>query len=345
MAKVSELRNASLNIYKKHKLNSWILGIVCGLFSGAVIALNIVLPGLSFITVPFLVFPCIFACTLLHEAISEGIDLTLTNFLKYVGVFFRNPFNHSFNITRSFFKSFLIFLGTMFVSSFVVYAIYEHMYGEEFVNLYNLFTETLYDDTNIDIVQTLMFEDDNLLMQYFISTLEPGLFISSFAFIFFTSKDSIKIYLGVVLPQSNPSFIHQTIKRGVHTHSKEYYKYYFGLNWPLLLLMLIGFVGGRVLTGFVFNNPLMGVSVGVVFGFILSSFFFPFYFANNTVIYKQFENYFRNASKEIIEEFIERMERVTEINQEEREHFEKMMEDIGDPLSDNKEDNNKEDDQ
>jgi len=337
---IKELRGRALAKYKSHKLNSWILGLVCGLFSASIVALNIVLPSLTIITVPLLVLPCIFACAVLHEAINEGIEVNLSNFLKYFALFFRSPFNHSFNVIRNFFKSLLRFLGVFIISSVVVYMIYANIYGDTFVNLYNAFAEAVYDETDSDIINSLLMENDNLLMQYIISSIEPALFVSVFAFIFLCSKDSVKIYLSVCLPKSNSSFIHKTAKRAMHQHSKEYYKYHLGLNWPLIILMLVGFVGGRIMTGFVFDNPLMGVSVGVSFGFALSSFFFPFYFANNSTIFEEFEPYFKNSSKEIVEDLIHRIESVTEVDEEDKERFEKMMEELGDPLSD-EEDNDK----
>ena len=108
---LKQARNKALEKYHSHKLNSWILGLTCGLFSSAIVALNFIFPYLSILLVPTVVFPFTFACFLSNESYNSGVDLTIGSFFRYFTLYYRSPFNTSFNTIRNFFKSLLVFFA------------------------------------------------------------------------------------------------------------------------------------------------------------------------------------------------------------------------------------------
>ena len=141
---VKEIRKNALNKYRSHKLNSWAIGIVCGLFCAAVVALNLLWPFFTLFTVPLLVLPFFFACSVMNAAFEEGADLSVNLFFKSFILFFKTPFNHSFNLVKSFLKSVIVFIAVMFLSSMVVYTIFQGLYGDTFIGLLEKFTNLAY---------------------------------------------------------------------------------------------------------------------------------------------------------------------------------------------------------
>lgn len=336
---VKELRRNAINKYKSHKLESWLLGLFAGLFCAAIVLINLLVPWLTFITVPLLILPFIFGCTVIHEALKEGMELTFTNFFKYIMVFFRSPFNHSYNLISSFLKSLLIFLLSELIAVNIAYGVFSHQYGELFVNAINELDSLIEANAEIEVILSAFEANDNLLINYFLAALEPSLLISIFCFIFFLGKESVSIYLRIIMSKSNPSFIRSVYRRGIRDHFSEFYKAYIGLNWPLYVLLAIGFVGGALFVDFTKLGAMNGVTLGVVFGFVLSGFFYPFYFANNVSLYESFEPYFKQSTKDCIQDMLRKMEYFTDISPEEKEKFTQMMNQTGDPLREEEEEN------
>lgn len=332
---VSQLRKRALTKYRSHKLNSWIIGIVCGFFSSAIIALNFITPYLTLLTVPVLILPITFASFLMNESYNDGVDLTFGNFFNYFRLYFSTPFNTSFNTIRSFFKSFLIFLGATSIGALISFEIFKYQSGDAFIDLVESFNlEMMSVEIDIDAISALLDANDGLLLNYFMSFLTPSLFLSIFVFVFLISKESVNLMLRIVLPRSNPSFLHQTAKRAVHEHFGEFYRTFIGLNWPMFLLLIIGFVGGTFLVEFTSWDPFRAITTGTTFGFTLMAFYYPFFINNNMALYETMEPFFKRSSQEVVNELLHRIEAVADIDDEEKERFEKAMKEIGDPLRD-----------
>ena len=178
-------------------------------------------------------------------------------------------------------------------------------------------------------------------MNYFIFTLEPGLYLSVFVFVFLVSKESLSIYLSVHMPKANPSYIHATYKRCTHDNFGDFYKKYLALNWPFFLLMLIGVVGGILLVPFDDLDPIKSITFGVMFGFTASSFFIPFMLCNNQALYEAFELDFRKASEDVAKDIIRRMQIFSDFTPEEVEKMHESMSKTFNPLNE-EDDENKE---
>lgn len=341
---VKEIRKNAFNKYRSHKLNSWAIGIVCGLFCAAVVALNLLWPFFSLFTVPLLVLPFFFACSVMNAAFEEGADLSVNLFFKSFILFFKTPFNRSFNLVKSFLKSVIVFIATMFLSSMVVYTIFQGLYGDTFTTLLEKFTNLAYSlNSNYEDMINVLYEEGCILMNYFIFTFEPGLYLSVFVFVFLVSKESLSIYLSVHMPKANPSYIHATYKRCTHNNFGDFYKKYFALNWPFFLLMLLGVIGGIILVPFDDLDPIKSITFGVMFGFTASSFFIPFLLCNNQALYEAYEIEFRKASEEVAKDIIRRMEIFSDFTAEEVEKMHESMTKTFNPLNEEDKTENKDD--
>lgn len=330
---VKEARKLAIAKYKKHKLNSWIIGVACGLFCAAVILLDLLITGLSFVTIPLLVFPFLFACYVFDVGYQEGLDLTFSGFVKGFLSYFKSPFVGSFNVIRSFFKSFLVFIVSLFLSTFICFFVFEKCYGMDFIDLYTRFGDYMYSyDIDFEVLNSLLFENDGLLMRFGLTSLEGPLFLSILLFVYFTSRESVSVFLRLKMPKSNTSMVGNIYRRTFYKNRKEFLKIYWGLNWPFYLLLLIGFVSGCFLIGFIAWDPFTSITVGAAIGFGLASFFFPFFFSNNLVLHEYLEPKYIDGMNDIINDIIRRVEIFNDLTPEEKEKLARNIRETGDPL-------------
>mgnify|MGYP004449253897 FL=1 len=339
---VKQARSLALSKYKKHKLNSWIVGIACGLFSAAVISLNFLFEEISLLTVPLLVLPFVFACCVFDVGYQDGLDLTFTNFLRAFLSYFKNPFHGSFNVMRSFFKSALIFLICFLVSSWICFYVFQNIYGNEFLDLYAQIVEYLYaGETDMEIIDSIFLSNNGLLMNFILTTIAGPLYLSIMFFVYMTSKNSVSIYLRLKMPKSNSTMVGNVFRRTYLRYREDFRKLYWGLNWPYYLLLLIGFIAGGLLIGFISWDPFRSITCGAMIGFGMTSFFYPFFFSNNLVIHEFLEPRYLDSFDDIIKEIIHRVEVFNDLSPEEKEKIAKNIRETGDPLgpTDKKDDN------
>lgn len=338
---VKQARHIALAKYKKHKLTSWIIGVAFSLFSAAVISLNFLVTGISMITIPLLVLPFFFACVVLDTGYQEGLDLTFPNFLRSFALYFRRPFNGSFSVIRSFLKSLLVFVGALIVSSFVWELIYEAKFGDEFIAQVNALAESLYSmEADIERFYSILLEDDAMLMNFYMSVIEGPMYLSIFFFVYLTAKESVSIFLRLKMPKSNSSMVKTIYNRAIQKNRKEFYKLFWGLNWPYYLLLLLGFVGGGLFITFTEWDPFRSITLSTMIGFFLAGFFLPFFISNNCTIHEYFEPKYNDAMNDIVNDIIRRVEVLNEMTPEEKEKLAKNIRETGDPLggTENKED-------
>ena len=113
-------------------------------------------------------------------------------------------------------------------------------------------------------------------------------------------------------------------------------KDYLSLNWPLYLLLALGFGGGAV-GGYFWKYDLVTMFACAVIGMaFLVSFFLPFYFYNQQAFYDYYVNEFRISTENVSQVLLNNLQANINFSQEEKERLEKTLSDIQNP-SDNDE--------
>lgn len=280
---VSEVRQAALTKYKAHKFNSWIISIICGLFIGALCLLGLVSELLIVLVIPFVILPFLFACVLSHASLAEKDELTAGNLFGFYRLFYRPPFFSSFSAIRSFFKALLAEILFGLAATGIIYAIYST--SESFVVSLNQLIEMVSDmSITTEQYQNLLEANGGELGHFMDLTNSVNFLIFSFAFIFFILKEEITIYIRVVT--KNIPLAHQIARNSIKDNSKKFHTAYFALNWPLFVVLIVGMIGGCILSILAFNNYSICGAVGLAMGIALSSVFLPFYFANMESIFE-----------------------------------------------------------
>ena len=280
---IKEIRNNAFEIYKKHKMNSWILSIICGLFIAALLLIGILSELFYVIIIPLVVFPFLFSCFLCHLGLAHKDELTARNLFRGYNLFFRYPYRSSFSAIRSFFKTLLVELAVSGAVLGICYAIYSQ--SETFSVTINEIIDQLANSTlTNESLQALLDANDYEVSNYVNLTNAITFLIGALAFFVFITRESITIYTRLNI--KNVPLAHQIARAAIKVNYKKFNKAYFALNWPLFLILIGGMIGGCVLAIFAFENYALAGVLGLVVGVALSSTYLPFFFANNEAIFE-----------------------------------------------------------
>lgn len=292
------MRTRAFEKYKAHKLNSWIIAIICGLFIGALTLLGLISEALIILLIPFLILPFFFACVFSHAALGEKDELTAGNLFGYYRLFFRPPFFSSFSAIRSFLKSILVEIVLGFVATGIIYAIYAQ--SETFIVTLNQVIESISDmSITVEQYQAALDANGGELGHFMDLTNAFTFLIFAGSFIFFILKEEVTIYIRVVT--KNIPLAHQIARASIKANAKKFNLAFLALNWPLFLITLAGMGGGITLSILAFNNYAACGAIGLAMGIALSSLYLPFYFANMESIFEGLAIDISGASQEYVQ--------------------------------------------
>ena len=301
--KISELRAKSFEKYKKHRINSWILSLICGLFIAAIALICIVSQALVIIFIPIVILPFFFACVLSHAALSQQDELSWRNLFGFYRLFFRPPFYSSFSAIKSALKALLAEFILGFIAAGIIYAVYSR--SETFIVTINQVFEA-FSDMSItnEQLQALLEANNNEFGNFLDLTNSVSFLLFAFSFIFFILREEITIYVRATV--KNIPLANQIARASIKANAKNFNKYYFALNWPLLVIFIAGMVGGCFLSIYAFNSYALCGAIGLSLSLALSSLFLPFYFSNQETIFEQLAIDINSISEEYVKGVFEK---------------------------------------
>ena len=336
----SKLKQEALKHYRISRSGSWILGLTTGLLIAAIIAIDLIVPGLVIVTIPLIIVPLIFSATIQHILLHQNISLTVTNSARLFFSYFRSEFFGCFSLIMSLLKSFFVYFVVQLLTSTVASYLFE-LLSKDFVETIKYIYALL--DSNeltLEMFENILVMNNGIMTIYLSIVVTPAFFIAILFFIYFTSRYSITIYPRSNNKAMNPRFVRLVYGLVVSKNRFKMMKDYFYLNWPLYILLIIGFAGGAIL-GFYWQSDLVVMlASGLVLGAVLSSFFLPFYFANQEALYDKYEIEFRKGANEYAQMLVKNLQSDIELSIEEKEKLEKAISKANSPLDD---DNQEED--
>ena len=106
-------------------------------------------------------------------------------------------------------------------------------------------------------------------------------------FIYRILYESLSIYIRVACAKANPSFLRTIVAECYRNNKKSLKRDFWSLNFPLAILMLVGFISGLVVCYFLFStNMLVLLPFGFVGAFTISMFYMPFFYTNLDTLYE-----------------------------------------------------------
>ena len=337
----SKLKASALNHYRISRSASWILGLTTGILIAAILAIDLVLPGFVILTFPFLIIPIIFSSTVQHLILHRNLNITATGSFRSFFLYYRRDFFGCFNYVVSLIKSILIFIAVELTTSFVASFLFQ-TFSKDFMETMNYFYSVVEtNEMSLDILEQMLLMNNGILTIYFAIVIVPAFFIAALFLIYFMSRFSVTIYMRFRARAINSRFVRYVYGDVIRRKRGEMLLDYLSLNWPLYVLLILGFAGGAVLGFFWQHDFIVMITCGMICGALLSSFFLPFYFPNQEALFDKYEMEFKNGANSIAQMLVKNIENDIEISKDEKERLEKAIADANSPLDDEEDDNNK----
>ena len=322
---------ASLNqlAFEKFKKNipSYVtIGIMCGLFLVLIAMLSLISDVLTIAIMPLIGMPILFASHIASYYIKADQPISVSAISRYYIGFFRPQFRSSFRGIKSFLLALAFYAGAGVVSFLVFFAIYQHQYGEVFTSsLFNLARDYLSNDFTYENLTNALSENNNLLLTFIICVYSCPLPVGITYFIYSASYSSLSIYYRNNMMTAAPALIRLAINNTYSFNGKKIRRDWFILNWPLLVLSLVGSIAGAVLVFTVFKD-LSYLSVCIILGSVaLLLFYLPFYFPRMEVLFERYENAFLDGNKRAVNMIIERIQNSIDLTDDEKRSLEESF--------------------
>ena len=339
----SKLKQQASEYYRHSPVSCWILGLTSGVLVAAIVALDLLVPCISFLTIPFLIVPILFSAQVQHVMLKTEATITVTSSLRTFGLYYKRDFFGTFSILFNFFKSLIIFLifetAISAIAAFF-FALLNPQIEASIKSLNELIYS--YEFTYEDIVNQFL-ANNYLLLKYFAIVLIPSFFIALIFFIYNLSRNSVLVYYKMHLRRTDSRFAKLVYQFAIRGRRIEMFRNYMSLQWPLYLLLALGFAAGSVFGYFFYYDILKMIGFGLVGGALLGAFFLPFYFSNMQAFYDMYAGLYNAVTKEVTSSLIGNLQADIDLSEQEKERLEETLSDVDGPLNDEGEDDNKKD--
>lgn len=338
MERESKLIKNAFNNYKFAPLSSWLLGLATAVLIAALLAIDLVAPSLCVLTFPLLVVPIVFSGMLQHIFLREKGQLTVRGSIVSFGLYFTPIFRGSFRYFMSLIKSILLFLVVEMTVSFVLSTVYQ-VTSPEFAGMINELYETIYSDTfSLESVNEILMANNAILFNYLAIVIMPSYFLAVLFLIYNLSRNSISVYFLADNKKGSPQ-----LARFVYADVLRHKRFpmlgdYLMLNWPLYVLLAIGFAGGAVLGYFWKQDLLTMIVSGNVLGALLTMLFLPFYFGNQEALYEKYRMYFDQGVKNVTNYMLQNIQKNIDLSNEEKQRLQESLLDDNNEEESNKKD-------
>lgn len=320
------LYSHSFSRFKKNPSSYIAIGIFCGLFFILAATLSFIDISIAILAVPLVVFPFMFASQVACYYLEANQPVTLSAVSRYFFGFFNPQFRSSFRGIKSFLLSLAVYFGGMIAVYLILYAVYNHLYGETFTtafsNVVRLYSET--NSTYEDLLRELN-ANDGFLLTFFIYVSTLPLPLAVLWFIYSVSFNSISVYYRLNVRGGTASLIRLAINETYASCRGKMRADWFKLNWPTLALSLLGSIGGALIVQFLIKDISFFPAVVSLGSVSLLLFFLPIYFSNMEVIYSRYINDFKNGNKMAVEAVLARIQSSIDLSDEERKQLEESF--------------------
>ena len=339
----SKLKQQASGYYHHSPISCWILGITSGILIAAVLGFDLLIPFIAFLTIPFLVIPIYFSATIQHVMLKTDAQITVTSSFRTFILYFKRDFFGTFSIIFNGLKSVILFLilesTISMVASYLLLVINPN-FQAAVESLQQLIYS--YEFTYEDVINQLN-ANNYLLLNFAAICFIPSLFISLIFFIYNVSRYSMMVYYKMQMRRTDSRFAKLVYQFSLRGRRMEMVKNYLSLQWPLYVLLVLGFAGGSVGGYFLYHDLLKMSAMGLVGGALLAAFFLPFYFSNQQAFYDMYAGLYNQVTREVTASIIGNLQSDIEFSEQEKERLEETLSDVDGPLNDEEGEDNKKD--
>ena len=310
----------------KRNISSYIaVGIMCCLFLVLVASLSFLNEFAFLLAIPLIGLPTLFACHIACYLLEVNQNITVGAFARYYASFFRPQFRSSFRGIVAFLLSLAVSFCLGVISAIAMYLAFKAHFGDTFVNAFNGLVEKYMSGITLEELNSLLKENDGLLLTFVSFVASIPLPFAIVAFIVVVSFNSISLYYRANITSGAPSLIRLGIANAYRANKKKMIKDWLTLNWWLIVLPLVGCLASGLICVFGTKSYSLLAPYVTVGAFIPLVFFLPFYFPNMEVLYHRYENVFKEGNKMAIESLLERIQTSLELSEEEKRNLEESF--------------------
>lgn len=321
------LFSSSFSRFKKNASSYIAVGIFSGLFLILAATLSLIDVSISLITIPLILLPFLFASHVSCYYLEANQPITMSAVARYFFGFFNPQFRSSFRGIRAFLTSLAVYFGFMIVIYVVLYSIYQNVYGELFTDSFKNLVTVYSSNAGYDELFSALQENDGLLLTFFTYSSSLPLPFAIAWFIYSISFSSLSIYYRLNIRASVASLVRLAVASTYATHKSKMRKDWFKLNWPILVLSIVGSAVGALIA-FLVIKDINFFSALIILGSVSLLFLFlPLYFSNMEVIYHRYEEAFKEGNKVAVENILLRIQNSIDLSEEERRNLEQSFKD------------------
>ena len=308
---------------RKYRLPSILVGVAFSFSLILTIFIALFNPLISFILVPLLLLPTMFALILLHLGLTYGRDITLKDFAFHFKKYFKSPNSTSFDFFKTVAKSFIFYIIFSFIFTFVAYFVCSYIDKENTMKALEIYYNFLMNDLDGDLI--IQLGDSYEMFHLFEMIINiPAITLTNLYIFYKFTLDFLSVYLRLSYPLAHSNFLNAVFKLTFSKHKKNILKDFFSLNWLYFLLILVGYIAGITFALHLSNSITWVCYVSSIFAIIFSSFYASNIFMNMEAIYQKYENSFNVASVFVTNAYLKRIQNTVELENEEAENLRKL---------------------
>lgn len=278
-----ELSQISRKYHAKNGYIGYIVFFFASLFAAGILLLNLLLPFLFVIIVPFVVIPFIFAAQVALDVINIDGYLSFKGFIRCFTVYFSEHFRSTYRVLRSAVVFLAVYIAFLLTSIFVVSLAF---YYTNYLNTGGLVYELMHADIyDMEVLDSILVEYDYLVQRILICTNLPSLAAASLTFAYLCSKNSYTLPYRLRDFKYPGRYFANVGDLVIKKNRKLFLQCYWSLNWPLAVLFILGLgLGGYI--GYIYSYTAGSIyTFGIVIAIFISFVIFGSkYFANKQAI-------------------------------------------------------------
>ena len=324
------LREESLKTYKANKLVAWVLGVFLAIFVALIALLSMLVPYISFLIVPFVVLPFLFASQVAYIDAYNHNQLTFRSFFGYFISFFRGGNSGSYMFIKSFLKSFAFF-GLTYIIASIAGSIFCYFYDREgAMKLIEIAQEMMFSDAYVGKTLEEVMGDYYTLFNIFQNIiLIPTMIVFTGSLLYFVIRNSICVYLRIHFPGAVNTIYRDIFGIMLRANRKQFLKDFFYLNWPLFAIYLGGnIVAVTLCLLFLSGDGYTILPISISSSLALLMFFLPFYFSNQMALFTKYHEEFKKANEVMKQRILNQLQRQLEEDKALEEQLQKMMDEV-----------------
>ena len=321
------------------------LGVFFCIFSCLCVALSLLVPFLGMLAIILLAIPLLFGIIVQTSSVDFFEKVEFKNVVAFSMGYFRPQFYGCFRLLICLLKAIVVELVTYIVVVIITALVARGMHPAEFDEAFTAFRNyVISSQVNNEQFEAILSMHGNLLLHIHYISLCGSALAGYFTFIMSLCYNTIGVYFRTLLKPTALMFGKYSINSAIKANRRVIYKDFLILNWPLILLGIVGALAGGALSIYLTKDYINLPEFGLIGALLLMSFYFPMYLANMNALYEKYKYIVILGVNKSIKDTIEKIQRNVDLSEEDRQRIEDTLKECNDDIREMEENNKKDSD-